>query len=479
MSQNWAGPLFGGKWQVERPPRPVTPRPPVRRPRPAICGGRPRATPGFRPEFAVAPGEGLVELNLFTLASSRSFCAPPAFQKNTAALPSGMSAQQKQSITMSDQATSGESPATPETAPAAAPAAAPSGDPRPIGSFGNARGSGLSRGKRATPPPSAPAATASDPGSYKPTAVEVITPQREYTNPFASETPASTPVINEPVSQPAAPVRTPAASAPAPASEPVAARGSEMFPFTPTAGNEPKPSSPQPEPESASSRAEIKILPPAEAKRPSVSWGDGTHDEDTRPQRDQRSTFRPERRGDGRPAESREQKPFQPRDNNGFSSQPREPREPRREGGYEPRGARPRDPVPARAPEPAPASGGFFGWLKNLFGGKPAEPQKPQTEQREGQYREGDQRRNRGGRGRGGYQNDNRGPRNYQPRDPRDEAPGDSKGYQNGDSPAQGSGERRYEGGGGGRRRRRGGRGRYRDDRGGPQSEGQQGGGAI
>ena len=97
---------------------------------------------------------------------------------------------------MSDQATSGESPATPETAPAAAPTAAPSGDPKPIGSFGNARGSGLSRGKRATPPPAAPAAPASSSGSYKPSAVEVITPQREYTHPFASETPATRRAIN-------------------------------------------------------------------------------------------------------------------------------------------------------------------------------------------------------------------------------------------------------------------------------------------
>jgi hypothetical protein len=366
---------------------------------------------------------------------------------------------------MSDQATSGEPSTAPATATGAAPSAAPAGDTRPIGSFGNARGSGLSRGKRATPTPAAPPASSPSPGSYKPTAVEVITPQREYTNPFASETPVTVPTVNEP-----APQAAPVATTPAPA------RGSEMFPFMPTAGNEPKPSSPQPQLEPTFEKAEIKILPPEDVKRPAVSWGNGTHDEDTRPQPDQRATFRPERR-EPKSFEPRESKPFQPRE-----PKPYPPREPRREPAFEQRAAQPRDVVQSRAPEPAKPSGGFFGWLKGLFGGKPVEPQKPQPDVREGQYRgDGDQRRrNRGGRGPGGYQGDNRGRRDYQPRDPRDEPQGGAvQSYQGGDQQSgQQQGDRRFEGGSG-RRRRRGGRGRHRDDRGGPQSEGQQGGGAI
>src|SRR5687767_14542175 len=284
---------------------------------------------------------------------------------------------------MSDQASSGEPTSAPETAPEAAPAAAPASDPKPIGSFGNARGSGLSRGKRATPAPAAPTAASASPSSYKPTSVEVITPQREYTNPFASETPAPAPVINEPAPQ-AAPV--PVVPPPAPA------RGSEMFPFTPMAGNEPKPGSPQPRPEPIAEKAEIKILPPAEARRPAVSWGDGTNDEDTRPQSDQRPTFRPERR-EPKAMEPRDAKPFQPRE-----PKPFQPREPRRDPAYQPRSAQPRDVAPSRpaaAPEPAPAStGGFFAWLKNLFGGaKPAEAPKPEVSSREQQDRDSEQRR--------------------------------------------------------------------------------------
>src|SRR5206468_653355 len=113
-------------------------------------------------------------------------------------------------------------------------------------------------------PAAAPAASSASasPASYKPTAVEVITPQREYTNPFASETPAPVPVVNEP-----APQAAPLPVSPAPvAAQPAPARGSEMFPFTPMAGNEPKPGSPQPRVESTSEKAEIKILPPEEVK---------------------------------------------------------------------------------------------------------------------------------------------------------------------------------------------------------------------
>ncbi|MEO7598485.1 MAG: hypothetical protein ABIV50_06105 [Opitutus sp.] len=401
---------------------------------------------------------------------------------------------------MSDQATSGEPSSASATATDSAPSAAvPSGEAKPIGSFGNARGSGLSRGKRATPPAAAASTSSVSPGSYKPTSVEVITPQREYTNPFASEMPAPAPTINEPAPQ-AASVSTPTAvpppENPAPvapavlATPPAPARVSEMFPFTPTAGNEPKPGSPQPLPPSGE-KPEIKILPPAEAKRPSVSWGDGTNDEDTRPQSDQRATFRPDRREpraseprspEPRAFEPREPKPFQPREQKPFQPrEPREAREPRRDGNSPSRSGQnresPRPSHPVVAPKP---SGGFLGWLKGLFGGAPAEAPKPPTEARDDAFRGNNEQRNRqrgGGRGRSGFQGDNRGPRNYQPRDPRDEVQGGEGGPRSDASSDQGGGEGGYEGGG--RRRRRGGRGRNRDNRGGPSSEGQQGGGAI
>ena len=301
---------------------------------------------------------------------------------------------------MSDQATSGEPSSAPATAPDAAPLAAPAAEAKPIGSFGNARGSGLSRGKRVTPPAASSSASSASPSSYKPTSVEVITPQREYTNPFASQTPAPVPVINEPALQ-AAPFEavtfTPASAptpAPVPASAPIAAttvptpaRGSEMFPFTPMAGNEPKPGSPQPQPATIAEKAEIKILPPQEVNRPSVSWGDGTKDEDTRPPPDQRATFRPERRelksypgGEQKPSPAGEAKPFAPRE-----PKPFQPREPRRDPNFDQRSSQPRPAVQPRpaAPStpveaPKPASGGFFGWLKGLFGGAPAQPIKPQ-----------------------------------------------------------------------------------------------------
>src|SRR5471030_1344252 len=94
---------------------------------------------------------------------------------------------------MSDTASSGAPAAAPsEPLPASdsSTASAPVASPAPIGAFGTARGTGLARGK----PPSqsaAPKAASSSPVSYKPTSIEVITPQSEYKNPFASEQPAA------------------------------------------------------------------------------------------------------------------------------------------------------------------------------------------------------------------------------------------------------------------------------------------------
>lgn len=362
---------------------------------------------------------------------------------------------------MSDQPTSGEPLPAPATAADAAPAAAPAGDVRPIGSFGTAKGTGLSRGKRANPPAAPAAASSASVGAYKPTSVEMITPRREYTHPFASPTPVAASANELPAAEnpsqletlpPIAPVSLEANGPVTTASEPPA--------VTAPAAGEPV-SAPAEIVQPSVEKAEIKILPPTEAKRPAVSWGHGIDDEDTRPQREPRGTFQPEQR-------ERKFEPRQPREPRSF-----EPREPRRDPSFEQRGPLPRPAQQSQRPEATKSSGGFIGWLKGLFGAKPAEAPAPTTEQRERQERDGEfhRRRHRGGRGRGGYQGDNRGPRDGQPRDA---AQGGGQGQGGGE---QQFGERRFEGGGG-RRRRRGGRGRFRDDRG-PRPEGQQGGGAI
>ena len=261
----------------------------------------------------------------------------------------------------------------------------------PAGNFGSTRGSGLARGKRqssASAPAAGPAKT-----DYKPTALEVITPQREYKNPFASQEPAAAPSE--------APAEVKAPGAPAAVAEPVQAA-------VPHAA---APEAPATE-EQFEEKSEIQILPPAEANRPAVSWespsashGRGDSHPDESPRRDERPTFRPDRREDQNPeAQTEGQRPrFEGRDpRRDFQRQPRDPRDARQP--RDPRDARqPRDPREARQPrdprderqprdprderprynqgpsgqatEPAkPASGGFLGWLKGLFGGqKPAE----------------------------------------------------------------------------------------------------------
>lgn len=410
---------------------------------------------------------------------------------------------------MSDQDQSGASAPAPAPAPAAS-GAAPAAT-QPFGTFGSTRGSGLNRGKRVTPPAAKAAGTAA-PSGFKPSALEVITAKSEYVNPFTGETTVSAPVVNEPAPQAAsAPVSaavapvvpfTPAPVAPAPAAPaPVAAPAGELFPFNDQKrdGDAPKPA--------------LNILPPQGGeKRAAVNWeapSAATGDAAPQPaRRDDRPTFRTEkgrrddregreaRPADDRPAESREPKPVD-------RAAPREPRredrkyEPRtnqpyqERGGHSDRGERSdRSERPARHEEPAPAkkSGGFFAWLRGLFGGKKA-PEAPapggggdREPRREGEY--GGDGRNRGGRGRGRDRGGNRAPRdpNFQHPDPRDEvSPSEGGG---GDSRGEYRGEGRSDGGG--RRGRRGGRGRFRgegggggrDDRG-PRPEGQQGGGAI
>jgi len=331
-------------------------------------------------------------------------------------------------------------------APAAVtPAPAATAETPPAASFGSSRGSGLARGKRSSSAP-APSATPVK-ADYKPTAVQVITPTREYRNPFASPEPA-----NAPASEPAKaeePAPAPAAEAKIePAPGPAAAASVEPQP-------EMAPAAP------AAERPEIQILPPAESNRSAVRWespsagGAGARETESpaRPYRDDRPSFRPERRpetfgsadGDGR---ERRRDPYR--------GQPRDPRDeyPRRE---------------QRAPAPAPAAEaprGFLGWLKGLFGGgaKPEQAPVQEREPSQGQFGDGQRhrRRHRGGRRHGGGGG---GPQGFR---------GD-RGPQGGDFENRGGD---FENRGGGRRRRhRGGRGR---DRGGePRPEGHQGGGAI
>jgi hypothetical protein len=355
------------------------------------------------------------------------------------------------------------------------------------GNFGSTRGSGLARGKRQS---SAAAPTANTAKSdYKPSALEVITPASEYRNPFASPVPEAPP-----------------------AAEPA------LIPPTVAAIAEPEPvaaAEPAVVAEPAAERREIEILPPAEAIRPSVSWespsashgGSPASDDGERPQRDQRPTFRPDRREDaaGAPAVEAAAPRFDGRNsrNESFQRQPRDPREARQP--RDPREARqPRDPREERQPrdprferqprdprderpsydqrprhepngsgEPAaPAPKGFFGWLKSLFGG--SKPVEAPARREHGGENSGDgqrpRRRHRGGRGQGGNPQGFRGERSFQggrSEGPRPDRPQGAEGDNRG-------GERH---GGPRRRRHRSGPGR---DRGGePRSEGHQGGGAI
>jgi|CZKI01.1.fsa_nt_gi hypothetical protein len=274
---------------------------------------------------------------------------------------------------------------------------------------------------------------------YKPTAVEVITHDRQYKNPFASQEPASPPAA-EP-----AKVEIPAAPAMVEA-EPI----QQAAPAAPVASPEP-----------AAEKPEIQILPPAEAARPAVRWESpsasaprGEPQFGGRPDRDRpdyRPSFRPDRREE-RGSEPRQEGRDPRRDQAQREPRPQFDQRPRREPGFA---------ADRVAPEAKAPTGGFFGWLKGLFGRS-----KPAVEAPAGRDSGGEpfgdehrhRRRHRGGRGHGG---------------------GNPQGFLGERSP-QGS---EYENRGGDRhggprrRRHRGGQGR---DRGGdPRSEGQQGGGAI
>jgi hypothetical protein len=193
-------------------------------------------------------------------------------------------------------------------------------------------------------------------------------------------------------------------------------------------------------------KAELKILPPEATKHVEHNWesdsfrnvasqaqpgGEPSRPADVppagpRPRRDDRRNERPYFRSE---RERREDRPAEPRpawNEPGQSS-----------GGEQ---SRP-EAAPAPKAEAPKKSGGWFGWLKKLFGRSSGEAPKPETDtggerefDREGYHR----RRRRGGRGRH-FHGDQRGPRDGQAGG---QSPGEPRGY---------GGEHRHHG----RRRRR------------------------
>ncbi len=244
-------------------------------------------------------------------------------------------------------------------------------------SFGSTRGSGLARGKRPAAGPAASAAAA--PSNYTPTAIEVVNAPREYTNPFA-------PAEAAPAVEAAAPAAPVVESLPVIESAPVAAEPAE--------------------------KAELNILPPAEQKATTAqtwesagfspareSHGDRPRRED-RPRRDEAASDEPVDIA-SIPPQFLYVRP-------GVTFVPT----PRNWGGAPRERTRPVEGAPAREESPrsfesspsaaAPAkSGGFFGWLKSLFGGSSAEAPAPAGTS-SAPRREGGERSHRGGRNRGG-----------------------------------------------------------------------------
>ncbi|OAM87634.1 hypothetical protein AW736_22235 [Termitidicoccus mucosus] len=341
---------------------------------------------------------------------------------------------------MSDTETSGTAPVAPAATNApSAPAVpvAPSADVAAPAApaFGTSRGSGLARGKRALHPATTSNSNTAANGDYTPTTIQIVTAEREYKNPFAPEQPAEVPA---PAVVAASPVRPPEpASAPAPHAATAPAVASQQPADNAAAESVPAaiPSVGEPE------KAELKILPPVDKPRPAQHWdastpADSTDDTSVHPSlRSDRPVFRPESQS----GERRDQHAFRDRGERrrggrdrdrergdyGDQRAPREQREPRPEASA--------DSAPAAsAIEPAPKkSGGFFGWLKSLFGGsddtvKADTPARSDDGRREGR-REG-RRGGRGGRNRdrdrdgGGFRGERRDDRpRGNPRDnPRD-----------------------------------------------------------
>jgi hypothetical protein len=299
----------------------------------------------------------------------------------------------------------------------------------------------LARGKRPVTPP-AQAASAAPAAEYKLTAVSVLTTPTEYKNPFAPATPPAAPATAAAVeTSTPVPAPMPAAEASATPTVPAGVAGAE------TAAEEPKP--------------ELKILPPEAPKRIEHNWESDSFrnvamqptEEQRQPTEEQRQPAEPLPAGPRPRREDRrgERPTFRP-ERERRDDRPAEPRpvwnEPGRAPGSEP--SRTEFPSAPKAEAPK-KSGGFFGWVKRLFGGSSAEAPKPEADTRgdrefgrEGQYH---RRRRRGGRGRN-FHNDQRGPRDGQPDG---QSSGESRGY---------GGEHRNHGGR--RRRRHHGGGDYR-----------------
>jgi hypothetical protein len=246
--------------------------------------------------------------------------------------------------------------------------------------------------------------------------VSILTAPSEYKNPFAPPAPAAVPqdaITPEAI----APTPTPAPAPAAPVAETPAA------PAAPAAEVLPPSSEPaRTGPAAVEPKAELKILPPEATKHVEHHWeSDSFRDVASQAQ----PAREPDRVADVPPAGPRPRRDDRRNERPYFRSE-RERRDDRFAESRGAPGAPPRPPsgefAPRETPPPAPAeapkkSGGWFGWVKKLFGGSGAE--KPASEgdtaaQREfGRGGEHRRRRRRGGRGRH-FHDDQRGPRDGQ-----------------------------------------------------------------
>lgn len=254
----------------------------------------------------------------------------------------------------------------------------PAGETAAAPSFGTTRGSGLARGKR---PASSPSTQATAPAAgYKPTAIEIVNAPREYQNPFA-------PVTAEPVEPAAAPAPTVAAAEIVPAvvpAPPVSTPAAESV-----AVETPSPATLSEE------KAELNILPPERARvaAPQTWESDGFKARPERPARQESARDDAPLDLDSIPPQFLYVRPgvdFVPTPRN-WGGAPRE----RRNITESSAPAQTSETRESAAPAPAakPVSGGFFGWIKSLFGG--SETSAPATDDRSSSERQ------RGIRGRG------------------------------------------------------------------------------
>ncbi len=265
--------------------------------------------------------------------------------------------------------------------------------------FGATRGSGLARGKgkRASAPAAATAAST----AYTPTAIEVINAPREYTNPFA------------PVESPAAVTETVAAVAPAPAAPAyVAPIKQYSAPARPERVERVAEEVAAPVHVQNDEPAELNILEPEQQK---TSHAQTWESEGFKPAREQRSE-RPRREESRRDEPRHEERSERPAEAFDPSSIPEKflyvrpghtyvPTATNIGGAPRERSSAPREAYAPSASATASApqkSGGFFVWLKSLFGGSSSAPVSTGSQNGEARREGGEHRRHRGGRNRGG-----------------------------------------------------------------------------